>query len=80
MEAVIPADWKGKAIPIAAKVVAVTYELDALMSWRPYKEAWSLQKSVEKIKKEEGRHFDPGVVEAFLFLHKKCKLKCYHKI
>ena len=70
-----PNGLEGEAIPIAARIVAVADEFDALISRRPYKEAWSLIKAIETIKKEAGTHFDPRVVEAFLSLYKKGRLK-----
>ncbi|MHB1377122.1 MAG: two-component system response regulator, partial [Candidatus Humimicrobiaceae bacterium] len=39
---------------------------DALRSKRPYKNAYSHEKSVKIICEEKGKHFDPLIVEAFL--------------
>jgi len=72
-----PEGLKGNTIPLAAKIVAVADVFDALISKRPYKMPWSLKKSIEKIKLESGKHFDPKVVEAFLSLHKKGILNKY---
>ena len=41
---------------------------DALLSKRPYKDAWSLTQALKEIRAQSGRHFDPQVVEAFLTL------------
>ena len=38
--------------------------LDALLSKRPYKEALSVDETVDAIKKLSGKQFDPKVVEA----------------
>ena len=38
---------------------------DALTTKRPYKEAWTLEKTVHKIQEESGKHFDPKLVEIF---------------
>ena len=43
---------------------------DALISDRPYRKAWSAKKSLEYIKDQSGKHFDPDVVEVFLDLIK----------
>jgi len=72
-----PKGLKGEAIPLAARILAVADEFDALISRRPYKEAWSLEKTVKEIKTETEKHFDPKVVDAFLSLYKKGKLKKY---
>jgi cyclic di-GMP phosphodiesterase len=55
-----------EAIPIAGRIVTVADVFDALMSERPYKRAWSLGETLEEIKCQSGRQFDPRVVEAFL--------------
>ena len=41
---------------------------DALTSERPYKEAWSIERSVGFIKENSGKHFDPELVELFVKL------------
>jgi cyclic di-GMP phosphodiesterase len=69
--------WDGKGypdglgaeqIPIEARVVAVADFLDALTHDRPYRKAWSIQKTLDAIVAERGRHFDPRVVDALLIL------------
>lgn len=61
-----PNGLKGERIPVEARIFAVVDVWDALISDRPYRKAWSEEKALEYIRKESGRHFDPGVVEAFL--------------
>jgi putative two-component system response regulator len=61
-----PFGLKGTEIPIQARIVAVADVFDALLSKRPYKEAWPMEKAVEEIKSQSHRHFDPAVVEAML--------------
>jgi len=56
----------GEAIPLPARIVAVADVFDALTSKRPYKRAWSVQDAVEYLQTEQGRHFDPACVQAFL--------------
>jgi putative two-component system response regulator len=46
--------------------MAIADVYDALVSERPYKKAFSHDKSVEIIKKDSGTHFDPKIVEVFL--------------
>jgi response regulator RpfG family c-di-GMP phosphodiesterase len=55
----------GDAIPLPARLVAVADTFDALTHERPYKLAWSLERSVEEIRREAGSQLDPGVVQAF---------------
>jgi two-component system response regulator RpfG len=61
-----PRGLRGKAIPIEARIVALADVLDALLSERPYKNAWSIDQALELIRSESGRHFDPDCVEALL--------------
>jgi putative two-component system response regulator len=60
----------GELIPIEARVVAVADFLDALTHRRPYRQAWSVQKTVAKIVAERGCHFDPCVVDALLAIQR----------
>ena len=57
-----PAGLAGEAIPLAARIIAVADVLDALTSKRPYKEAWPMEKALQAINNESGKHFDPAVV------------------
>ena len=61
-----PNGLEGEAIPLAARIVAVADVFDALTSERPYKRAWPVQDAVEYLQTEQGRHFDPACVQAFL--------------
>jgi two-component system response regulator RpfG len=56
----------GDAIPIEARIVAVADVLDALLSPRPYKPAWPLERAREHIEAGRGSHFDPRCVDALL--------------
>ncbi len=66
-----PHGLKGEAIPLSARIVAVVDVFDALISHRPYKQAWSVEKALDLIRQESGRHFDPRIVEAFLAVHER---------
>jgi len=61
-----PDGLKGEAIPLAARIFAVIDVWDALLSERPYKRAWSVEKAVEYIQAQKNIHFDPEIVEIFL--------------
>jgi len=60
-----PRGKKGKNISLAGRIVAVADVFDALMSKRPYKDAFSFEESFNLIKKGSGNHFDPEIVEMF---------------
>jgi len=61
-----PYGIKGEEIPIEARIVAVADVFDALVSVRPYKNAWSTQAALEYMASHRGRHFDPDVLDAFM--------------
>ncbi len=61
-----PAGLAGDSIPLEGRIVAVADVFDALTSTRPYKVAWPMEKAVEFLVEQRGRHFDPACVDAFL--------------
>ena len=61
-----PERLKGKDIPLSARIMAVADVFDALVSERPYKKAFTVDKALQIITEESGTHFDPEVVDAFL--------------
>ncbi|MBL1321028.1 MAG: response regulator [Methylophaga sp.] len=60
-----PKGLKGTAIPIIGRIVAVADVYDALISVRPYKMAWPVEKALDYLKQQSGKHFDPECVDAF---------------
>ena len=56
---------KGNEIPLIARVVAVADVYDALVTSRPYKEAWKNEDALAYIRQQSGTHFDPICVDAF---------------
>jgi len=61
-----PHGLKGLEIPLQGRIMAVVDVYDALVSNRPYKEAFEHSKAVEIIKEGRGTHFDPCIVDIFL--------------
>jgi putative two-component system response regulator len=61
-----PRGIKGSEIPQSGAIVAVVDVFDALLSDRPYKKAFSLEKTIDIIKSDSGSHFDPQIVDIFL--------------
>lgn len=56
----------GEEIPLEGRVTAVADVFDALTSKRVYKPAFDMDWSFKEIEQGAGKHFDPGVVAAFL--------------
>lgn len=63
-----PQGLKQKNIPLGARIFAVADVYDALTSDRPYRKAWTREKTLKYIADESGKHFDPEIVAAFLAL------------
>ena len=60
-----PRGLKGENIPLEARIVAVADVFDALVTNRPYKKSWPLEKAFEYIREERGNHFDPDCADIF---------------
>ena len=60
-----PKGLKEENIPLAARITGLADMFDVLLSKRAYKEPFSLEKTMDIIQKETGKHFDPKVVDAF---------------
>ncbi|HKL85437.1 MAG TPA: HD domain-containing phosphohydrolase [Treponemataceae bacterium] len=60
-----PQGLKGTDIPLFARIFAVIDVWDALSSERPYRGAWEKERTIEYIKSEAGKHFDPDIVKIF---------------
>jgi len=64
-----PQGMKKENIPFIARIVSVIDVFDALISKRPYKEAWSCERAITEIKQGSGSQFDPQVVQKFVQLY-----------
>jgi HD-GYP domain-containing protein (c-di-GMP phosphodiesterase class II) len=60
---------KGEEIPIAGRIVALADVYDALVSQRVYKSPWTEEMTIDYIKGQAGKHFDPEVVAAFFAIY-----------
>lgn len=61
-----PFRLSGEKIPLAGRIVAIADNFDALTTARPYKEAWTVERTVEHIQQRAGTQFDPRCVDAFM--------------
>jgi len=60
-----PYGLKETAIPLHGRIMAVIDVYDALVSDRPYKQAFEHEKAVEIILNDAGTHFDPLIADVF---------------
>ena len=65
-----PEGLKGEDIPLEARIFALADVWDALLSDRPYRKGWSVERALEYIKSQVGIHFDPKITGVFLTLIK----------
>src|SRR3712207_1633498 len=54
-----PAGLTGEEIPLVSRICAVCDVFDALVSDRPYKEAWLVDDALREIRRLAGTHLDP---------------------
>ena len=58
-----PQGLKGRQIPLVARIAMVADVFDALTSERPYKNAWTIEATLEYMREQSGKMFDPLLVE-----------------
>jgi len=63
-----PQGLSGDAIPVSARLMALADVYDALISRRVYKEPMSHAEATEIIVAGRSKHFDPDIVDAFVFI------------
>ena len=61
-----PRGLAGEQIPLSARIVAVADVFDALSSARPYKPAWPVEQARLFLQQNQGSHFCPRCIDAFL--------------
>jgi PAS domain S-box-containing protein len=61
-----PRGLTGKNIPLSARIFALVDVWNALQRDRPYRKAWSREKTIEYIRERAGKQFDPSLVDLFL--------------
>jgi CHASE2 domain-containing sensor protein len=72
-----PNGLAGEEIPLAGRICAICDVFDALLSRRPYKEAWPLSEALAEIRRERGRQFDPALVDVFLTIAPRLHAELY---
>ncbi len=61
-----PDGLKGEAIALDARILAIADAFDAMVSSRPYRDAYCHEKAIEQLRKAAGTAFDPKLVEVFI--------------
>lgn len=61
-----PNALQGPDIHIYGRITALADVFDALSCERVYKKAWPMEKIIDFVSQERGRHFDPDLVDMFM--------------
>jgi response regulator RpfG family c-di-GMP phosphodiesterase len=61
-----PKGIRGEGIPLFGRISAIADVFDALISRRPYRESWTLDRAFEYIESQKGAQFDPRLAALFL--------------
>ncbi|APD86094.1 two-component system response regulator [Alteromonas sp. Mex14] len=61
-----PRGLAGEDIPIEGRICAIADVFDALTSKRPYKEACTIDETVDFLKSQKGKHFEPRLVDLMI--------------
>jgi putative two-component system response regulator len=66
-----PYGLAGDKIPFVGRIVAIVDFYDALTMDRCYRKAFSDEEALEMLKAQEGKHFEPEMVDVFIKNHQK---------
>jgi putative nucleotidyltransferase with HDIG domain len=61
-----PDGVKGAAIPLHARIIAITDTFDAMTSSRSYRSALSFRKALSELERCKGTQFDPDIADIFI--------------
>jgi putative two-component system response regulator len=70
-----PYGLKGENISFFGRIVAMADVFDALTSSRSYKDEWSMDRTIDIMKPQRGKHFDPQIYDIF-FEHLDELIEC----
>lgn len=66
-----PTGRRAAELPLSSRIVSVVDVFDALVSKRPYKEAWTVENALAELRREAGSRFDPRAVDALERLYRR---------
>jgi HD-GYP domain-containing protein (c-di-GMP phosphodiesterase class II) len=61
-----PEKLKGEDISVYSRMLAIVDVFDAMTHKRVYKDAVTVGETLEYLKDQKGRHFDPELIEVFI--------------
>ncbi|MDP6798066.1 MAG: HD-GYP domain-containing protein, partial [Candidatus Krumholzibacteria bacterium] len=74
-----PEGISGEEIPLMARILHLCDTFDAMTSNRPYRQALSVERAIEEMKKYRGSQFDPEVVDVFVGFYNRGELEIIHE-
>ncbi|MCF7873703.1 MAG: HD domain-containing protein [Candidatus Omnitrophica bacterium] len=70
-----PSGLKKKQIPLGSRILSVIDSFDAMYFGRPYRKGIPIETVKEELKKQKGKQFDPKIVDIFLKILRRKKIK-----
>lgn len=62
-----PNKIKGDEIPTTSQIILVVDSYFAMISYRPYRKAYTIDEAIEEIKTNSNKKYSPDLVEAFIY-------------
>ncbi len=62
-----PSNKKGEEIPTTSQIILITDSYFAMISYRPYRKAYTIDEAIEEIKQNVNKKYSKELVEAFIY-------------
>lgn len=62
-----PSNKKGNEIPITSQIILIVDSYFAMISYRPYRKAYTIDEAIEEIKTNANKKYSAELVEAFIY-------------
>lgn len=62
-----PSNKKGEEIPTTSQIILITDSYFAMISYRPYRKAYTIDEAIEEIKQNANKKYSKELVEAFIY-------------
>lgn len=64
-----PGFLKGEEIPIVVRIFSIVDAYEAMVNDRPYRKKMPVGETLDELRNNSGKQFDPRLVDIFLELH-----------
>ena len=68
-----PYGYKGRAIPLAARIVSIVDAFEAMTGQRCYREPLSVKEALLQLEQQRGKQFDPNILDVFLTIQNQIR-------